>query len=61
MSGTAAPAMPADDDLPEEARIVRDYLEASMVPDPERAATYMAEDVLITFTGGREHRQRAEP
>ncbi len=39
--------------LPEEARIVRDYLEASMVPDPERAATYMADEVVITFTGGR--------
>jgi len=41
------------DALPEEARIVRDFLDASMVPDPERAATYMAETVTITFTGGR--------
>jgi hypothetical protein len=41
------------DALPEEARIVRDFLDASMVPDPERAATYMAESVTITFTGGR--------
>jgi len=41
------------DALPEEARIVRDFLEASMVPDPARAATYMAETVRITFTGGR--------
>jgi ketosteroid isomerase-like protein len=39
--------------LPQEACIVRDYLEASMVPDPERAATYMAPQVVITFTGGR--------
>ncbi|MEN3791368.1 nuclear transport factor 2 family protein [Fulvimarina sp. MAC3] len=39
--------------LPPEAEIVRDYLEASMVPDPERAATFMAPDVVITFTGGR--------
>lgn len=25
-----------------DAALVRDYLEASMVPDPDRAATYMA-------------------
>ncbi|WP_375690092.1 nuclear transport factor 2 family protein [Pseudooceanicola sp. LIPI14-2-Ac024] len=41
------------DNLPEEARIVHDYLEASMVPDPDRAATYVAESVVITFTGGK--------
>lgn len=35
------------------AQLVRQYLEASMIPDPERAATYMADDVEITFTGGR--------
>lgn len=52
----ARPARAAENsepDMPEEARIVRDYLEASMVPDPERAAAYMAPDVVITFTGGR--------
>ncbi|WP_150301980.1 nuclear transport factor 2 family protein [Pseudomonas profundi] len=37
----------------EAVRIVSDFLTASMIPDPERAATYMAEDVCITFTGGR--------
>lgn len=35
------------------AELVRQFLEVSMVPDPERAATYMADDVEITFTGGR--------
>lgn len=35
------------------AQIVRDFLDASMKPDPERAATYMADHVDITFTGGR--------
>src|SRR3954470_458694 len=35
------------------ARIVEEFLEASMVPDPVRARTYMAPDVQITFTGGR--------
>jgi len=33
--------------------IVSNFLEASMAPDPERAATFMADDVHITFTGGR--------
>ncbi|MBN9677800.1 nuclear transport factor 2 family protein [Salipiger bermudensis] len=44
-----------------EARIVHDYLEASMVPDPERAATYMADDVVITFTGGRVYHHPSGP
>ena len=34
--------------------IVSNFLEASMKPDPELAATFMAQDVKITFTGGRE-------
>jgi ketosteroid isomerase-like protein len=33
--------------------IVSNFLEASMAPDPQRAATFMAADVRITFTGGR--------
>lgn len=33
--------------------IVSNFLEASMAPDPELAATYMAPDVVIVFTGGR--------
>lgn len=33
--------------------IVSNFLEASMTPDPVRAATFMAADVVITFTGGR--------
>lgn len=36
-----------------DADIVRLYLEASMVPDPETAARYLAEKATITFTGGR--------
>lgn len=39
--------------LSKEADIVRLYLEASMKPDPELAATYVAADVVITFTGGK--------
>ncbi len=36
-------------------RIVEEFLEASMVPDPVKARTYMAPDVKITFTGGRQY------
>jgi hypothetical protein len=39
--------------LSNEANIVRLYLEASMKPDPDLAATYVAGDVIITFTGGK--------
>ncbi len=38
--------------LSKQADIVRLYLEASMKPDPDLAATYVSEDVVITFTGG---------
>lgn len=37
-----------------DAEIVRRYLELSMVPDPDAAATYMKPGTIITFTGGRE-------
>ncbi len=33
--------------------IVKEFLVASMIPDAERAATYMHPKVKITFTGGR--------
>lgn len=34
--------------------LVKDFLAASMAPDPVLAATYMIPDVKITFTGRRE-------
>ena len=37
-----------------DAEIVEAYLTASMIPDPEAAAVYMAPGTVITFTGGRE-------
>ncbi|MBU2870652.1 nuclear transport factor 2 family protein [Colwellia sp. E2M01] len=37
-------------------KIVAEFLEASMKPAPEIAATYMSEDVEITFTGNRKMR-----
>ncbi|SDZ99684.1 nuclear transport factor 2 family protein [Rubrimonas cliftonensis] len=33
--------------------VVEAYLTASMIPDPETAATYVAPDLRLTFTGGR--------
>ena len=45
--------LPVADRLREDARFVREYLDASMVPDPERAAAFMAPGCVITFTGGR--------
>ena len=35
------------------ASIVEKYLEASMIPDPIAAARYIADDLKLTFTGGR--------
>jgi ketosteroid isomerase-like protein len=47
------PSAAAHDATAEAAGIVEHFLVASMVPDPETAATFMAPDVAITFTGGR--------
>jgi hypothetical protein len=37
-----------------DAEIVEAYLTASMIPDPDAAAAYVAPGAIITFTGGRE-------
>jgi ketosteroid isomerase-like protein len=47
-------AMPTGETA-EAAEIVERFLEASMVPDPETAARYIAADLQITFTGGRKY------
>lgn len=47
--------------LPAAAAIVQAYLEASMVPDPARAARYMKPGTVITFTGGRKFDHPAGP
>ena len=36
------------------ARLVEEYLRLLMIPDPESASAYIAPDLLIRFTGGRE-------
>ena len=40
--------------------VVAAYLERSMVPDPDGAAAYVAENVQIIFTGGRNFSAPAE-
>ncbi|MBC8130280.1 MAG: nuclear transport factor 2 family protein [Rhizobiaceae bacterium] len=40
--------------LSKDALVVRSYLEASMIPNPDAAAVYLAPGCVITFTGGRE-------
>lgn len=50
----------ATDETAQAARLVEQFLVASMVPDPETAATFMAADVDITFTGGRKFRHPRE-
>jgi ketosteroid isomerase-like protein len=42
------------------AQSVEAYLVASMVPDPETAAQYIAEDLDFTFTGGRSFKHPRE-
>lgn len=39
--------------ISEACKLVEAYLERSMVPDPEGAAAFVADDFKITFTGGR--------
>lgn len=41
-------------------QIVEAYLERSMVPDPEGAKKYLASDVKIIFTGGRQFSAASE-
>ena len=51
-----APAFAAPtDETSRAADIVERFLVASMVPDPETAAQYIAADLQITFTGGRRY------
>ena len=52
MTQAAAIATPTDETA-QAAGIVEKFLVASMVPDPETAAKYIAEPLKLTFTGGR--------
>jgi hypothetical protein len=42
-----------DDRLTQACTTVEDYLEHTMVPDPIGASAFVADDLKITFTGGR--------
>jgi hypothetical protein len=55
MSAAAAEAavIAPSDETAAAADIVEKFLVASMVPDPETAARYIAEPLKLTFTGGR--------
>ena len=44
----------------EAAKIVEEYLRVLMIPDPEAARKYCAEDLEIRFTGNRRMRDPAE-
>jgi hypothetical protein len=48
------------DETAQAADIVQRFLVASMVPDPQTAALYIAGDLKITFTGAQ-IRPRAKP
>ena len=51
----ATAAIPMNSETAAAAEIVERFLVASMVPDPATAALYIADDLKITFTGGRKY------
>jgi ketosteroid isomerase-like protein len=53
MPQSPAESTSSPDETASAAALVERFLVASMVPDPETAATLMSADVVITFTGGR--------
>lgn len=53
LAGAASPA--PSDETAAAAAIVEQFLVASMIPDPEAAARHIADDLKITFTGGRKY------
>lgn len=55
------PSLASTDSLSAEAQVVHKYLDASMTPDPELAATFVADPVDITFTGGRKYNHPSGP
>ena len=55
MSTQRARLLAPSDETAAAADIVERFLEASMVPDPVKAATFIAPELAITFTGGRKY------
>ncbi|MGZ3288500.1 MAG: nuclear transport factor 2 family protein, partial [Xanthobacteraceae bacterium] len=60
MPNACASAVPLIDETHHAAGVVEAFLHASMVPDPQTAARYIAHDLAITFTGGRKYRHPRE-
>src|SRR5262245_35935266 len=60
MPPSTAQVLAATDETTEAASIVERFLVASMVPDPATAALYIANNLAITFTGGRKYKHPSE-
>ena len=60
MSTTTATLFAPTAETERAADIVERFLEASMVPDPVKAATFISSDLDITFTGGRKYKHPRE-
>jgi ketosteroid isomerase-like protein len=60
MPNARASAVATIDETRDAAGVVEAFLHASMVPDPQTAARYIADDLAITFTGGRKYRHPRE-
>ena len=54
-AAAATQVIAPSDETAAAAEIVEKFLVASMVPDPETAATYVATPLKLTFTGGRKY------
>jgi hypothetical protein len=60
MPNAQAAVLAENQDTQAAAAVVEAFLEASMVPDPQTAARYIADELAITFTGGRKYRHPRE-
>ena len=60
MPNTRASSVATMEEPRDAAGVVEAFLHASMVPDPQTAARYIADDLKITFTGGRKYRHPSE-
>jgi hypothetical protein len=60
MPNASARTVASLDQADEAAAVVEAFLHASMVPDPQTAARYIAHDLAITFTGGRKYHHPRE-
>ena len=60
MSAARATVVASTNETDASAAIVEAFLDASMVPDPRTAARYIADELKITFTGGRKYGHPSE-